>query len=59
MDGVLSEGTGREVVLNGVTVLEVEGGRIERAADYTDSGALLLQLGATVEMPDGTTVQLR
>lgn len=59
MAGVLSEGTGREVVLNGVTILEVDGGRIERAADYTDSGALFLQLGASVEMPDGTTVEMR
>ncbi|MBT8487734.1 MAG: nuclear transport factor 2 family protein, partial [Gemmatimonadetes bacterium] len=59
LDGVLSEGTGREVVLNGVTILQLDGGRVERAADYTDSGALLLQLGATVEMPDGTTVELR
>lgn len=59
MPGVLSEGTGEEVVLNGVTILEVDGGRVERAADYTDSGALLLQLGARVEMPDGTTLELR
>lgn len=57
--GVLGEGTGREVVMNGVTILEVDGGRIQRAADYTDTGALLLQLGGVVEMPDGTTIRLR
>lgn len=59
MAGVLTEGTGREVVMNGVTILELDGGRIQRAADYTDSGALLLQLGGRVEMPDGTTLELR
>jgi len=50
--------TGREVVLNGVTVVEVEGGRIRRAADYTDSGALALQLGGRIELPGGRVIQL-
>lgn len=45
--------TGREVVLNGVTILEMEGGRIHRAADYTDALALVLQLGGEVSMPGG------
>lgn len=45
--------TGREVVLNGVTVIEVESGRIRRAADYMDVLPLLLQLGAEVRMPGG------
>ncbi len=59
LPGVLSQGTGHEVVLNGVTIVEMDGGRVVRAADYTDSGALLLQLGARVELPDGTSLQLR
>lgn len=54
----LSVGTGREVVLNGVTILEMDGDRIVRAADYTDTGAMLLQLGGRVEMPDGTIIEL-
>lgn len=54
----LTVGTGNEVVLNGVTVLELDDGRIVRAADYTDTGALMLQLGGRIEMPDGTTIQL-
>lgn len=57
--GVLTEGTGNEVVLNGITILEMDGDRVERAADYTDASAMLLQLGATVQMPDGTTLRLR
>lgn len=58
MGARLGVGTGNEVVLNGVTVLELDGDRIVRAADYTDSGAMLLQLGGRVEMPDGTTIEL-
>lgn len=54
----LSVGTGSEVVLNGVTVLEMDGERIVRAADYTDTAAMLLQLGGRVEMPDGTVIEL-
>lgn len=50
-------GTGREVVLNGVTIIEVENGRIMRAADYTDSAAMLLQLGARIELPGGVVLQ--
>lgn len=56
--GGLSIGTGNEVVLNGVTVIELDGDRIIRAADYTDSGAMWLQLGGRVELPDGTTLEL-
>lgn len=56
--GWLPEVTNREVVLNGVTVIEVEGGRIRRAADYTDTGALALQLGGRIELPGGQVVEL-
>ncbi len=54
----IPEGTGREVVLNGVTVLEMEGGLIARAADYTDTGAMLLQLGGRIELPGGVVLEL-
>jgi steroid delta-isomerase-like uncharacterized protein len=45
--------TGREVVLNGVTIIEMEDGRIRRASDYVDALALVLQLGGEVHMPGG------
>ena len=45
--------TGREVVLNGVTIIEMDGGRIRRAADYVDALQLVLQLGGEVHMPGG------
>lgn len=54
----LGVATGNEVVLNGVTIIELDGERIVRAADYTDTGAMLLQLGGRIEMPDGTTLEL-
>ena len=51
-------GTGREVVLNGVTIIEIQDGRILRAADYTDTGALMLQLGGRIELPGGAVIEL-
>lgn len=51
-------GTGREVVLNGVTIIQIQDGRIVRAADYTDTGALMLQLGGRIELPGGGVVEL-
>jgi hypothetical protein len=50
--------TGREVVLNGVTIVELDGDRIIRAADYVDTQPLLLQLGARIELPGGRVLQL-
>ena len=51
-------GTGREVVLNGVTILELAGQRIIRAADYTDNAPLALQLGGRIEFPGGGVLEL-
>lgn len=50
--------TGREVVLNGVTIIETEGGRIKHAADYTDGLTLALQLGGELHMPGGGLLKL-
>ena len=50
--------TGREVVLNGVTIIEMEDGRIRRAADYVDVLPLVLQLGGEVHMPGGGIIRL-
>ncbi|HKJ03899.1 MAG TPA: nuclear transport factor 2 family protein [Longimicrobiales bacterium] len=50
--------TGRDVLLNGVTILEIDGGRIRRAADYIDVLSLVLQLGAEVHMPGGSVMKL-
>lgn len=50
--------TNREVVVNGVTIIEVDGGRIRRAADYTDTTPLLLQLGGRMTLPGGGVMEL-
>jgi steroid delta-isomerase-like uncharacterized protein len=50
--------TGREVVLNGVTIVEMDGGRIRRAADYIDVLPLVLQLGGRAELPGGVVMEL-
>jgi len=52
------EATGREVVLNGVTIIEIEGGLITRAADYVDVVPMVLQLGGRIEYPGGTVLEL-
>jgi hypothetical protein len=49
--------TGLEVVTNGVTIVEIDGGRIRRAADYMDTTPVLLQLGGRVELPGGGTIE--
>ena len=51
--------TGREVVLNGVTIIEVDGGRIRRGADYMDTAPLALQLGGRIELPGGQVIELQ
>lgn len=48
--------TGNEVVLSGITIIEMEGDRIMRAADYIDTQPLLLQLGARIELPGGGVI---
>lgn len=53
MGQLVPEATGREIVLNGVTVIEVEGGAITRAADYIDTTPLILQVGGRIELPGG------
>lgn len=51
-------GTGLEVVSNGVTIIELEGGRIRRAADYMDTRPIMLQLGGRIELPGGGVMEL-
>ena len=58
MGETVPTGTGREIVMNGVTILEMEGGRIIRAADYADTTPLWLQLGARIELPGGGVIEL-
>lgn len=58
MGDFMPQATGREVVLNGVTLIEVAGGRIVRAADYLDALPLVLQLGGRVEYPGGAVLEL-
>jgi hypothetical protein len=45
--------SGNEVVLNGVTIIEMRGDRIIRAADYVDGVPLILQLGGRIELSGG------
>jgi hypothetical protein len=56
LGSIAPRATGNEVVLSGVTIIELEGDRIMRAADYTDTQPLLLQLGARIELPGGGVI---
>jgi ketosteroid isomerase-like protein len=58
MGEIVLVATNREVVVTGVTIVEIDGGRIRRAADYTDTGALFLQLGGRLELPGGSVLEL-
>lgn len=58
LGSMVPQGTGREVVLNGATIIEIEGGRIRRAADYSDVVPMLLQLGARIALPNGDTLSM-
>ena len=58
MGDLVPEPTGREVVVNGVTIIELQGDRIIRAADYVDGLPMILQLGGLVIYPGGETLQL-
>ncbi len=51
MGDLVPVATGREVVLNGATIIELQGGRIMRAADYVDTAPLTLQLGGSIVFP--------
>ena len=50
--------TGLEVVSNGVTVIQLDGDRIRRAADYMDTRPIMLQLGGRLEMPGGSVIEM-
>ena len=56
--GAVRVGTGQEVVTNGVTVIELEGDRIIRAADYADTTPMMLQVGGRIELPGGEVLEM-
>jgi ketosteroid isomerase-like protein len=58
MGDLVPEATGLEVQTNGVTIIEVDGGRIRRAADYMDTAPMFLQLGGRIELPGGGVMEL-
>lgn len=54
----IREATHREFALRGVTIIELRGSRIARAADYMDVLGLIVQLGADVDLPGGAVLQI-
>lgn len=58
VEGTVDVGTGQEVILNGVSIFEIQDGLVRRGADYVDGLPFVLQLGGRVEMPGGTVLEL-
>ena len=58
MGEVVPTATNRVVTTNGVTILEIDGGRIRRAADYMDTTPMYLQLGGRMTLPGGGVMEL-
>ena len=56
--GAVTVGTGAEIVTNGVTVIEFQGDRIIRAADYADTTPMMLQVGGRIELPGGGVMEM-
>jgi SnoaL-like domain len=55
--GRVSVGTGADIQVNGVTILEISHHLITRAADYMDDLGMMLQLGGVMTMPGGTVIR--
>lgn len=54
--GRIPVATNRPFELKGVTLVELEDGRIARAADYIDVLGFVVQLGSRVELPGGLVI---
>lgn len=54
--GRIPEATNRPFELKGVTLVELQDGRIARAADYLDVLGFVVQLGSRVELPGGAVI---
>ena len=48
--------TNRDIMLNGVTLAEIEGGKINKASDYMDVLGFVVQLGSKIELPGGVVI---
>lgn len=54
---LVTTSSNRDVTINGITLVETDGGRISRAADYWDRSTFLLDIGGRIELPDGTVIE--
>ena len=48
--------TNNDISINGVTLIEVENGKIKKASDYMDVLGFVIQLGSKVELPGGVVI---
>jgi len=56
INGRVPLATNNDIVLNGVTLIEVKDGKIEMASDYMDVLGFVMQLGSKVELPGGVVI---
>ncbi|WP_223547966.1 nuclear transport factor 2 family protein [Aestuariivivens sp. NBU2969] len=54
--GRIPVATNKKISIKGVTVLEFNNGKIQKATDYMDVLGFVLQLGSNIELPGGITI---
>jgi len=54
--GRIPVATNNNISLNGVSLIEVKNGKIEKASDYMDVLGFVIQLGSRVELPGGMVI---
>ena len=54
--GRIPVATNNDIVLKGVTIIEMKNEKIEKASDYMDVLGFVIQLGSKVELPGGMVI---
>jgi steroid delta-isomerase-like uncharacterized protein len=54
--GMIPVATNNSITLQGVSLIEVSNGKIEKASDYMDVLGFVIQLGSKVELPGGMII---
>lgn len=54
--GRIPVATNNNITLNGVSLIEVKNGKIEKASDYMDVLGFVIQLGSKIELPGGMVI---
>lgn len=56
IEGKVPIATNKDIILTGVTLLEIKDGKIRKASDYMDVLGFVMQLGSKLELPGGVVI---